>query len=697
MRMRRVVAGVGSVVSWSALVVGVGFGGSGCGGKPPAAPVAEVKAPPPTPVAPVEPVIDLSPVPDPEGLVVVARIGNPDAVARAVGAWTHLPLPGGRELLRSAVGSDIADVVDLAQPVDAAVRILPGDIGRSTRGGSRKKTKVFAAFSIAAGSLESAKTKLGASHRLIPGPDGQFKVEGALRKSKSRSFSDEEEGSAGGDEDGCVLAPAAAPSGTDASKPAARLVCGEGASIEALLPYLTRTLARQAASSDLHVELRSQPVREPINELRRGLPDFAGGLFGRGSSSGIAALADAAVAEAVDLVNDADKVVIDARVAETGVVATSRVAFQSKTSLFARLATPQAKTEPPPSAFWHLPADTDLGLFSRGSDPGLFDHPRELVVNAIADGATLAALPEADARAVRDLTERTLPLLTRGAAIYAKGYDSAALQKAVDARLNAKPDDPAAKAEGARGLFEEFVGWHLYQSSEPIAKTGPLLKDWSTFWNRAGVAKWMKDKAFDAKTVPKVRVAPLPAGVTLPKDSVHLELTVPREEVVYVPEPPAVVRPQAGGPKPSLPVAKPPAQKRKTIALKPYVFHVFAVPDAGTTWFAFGMNEKLVAKKVAASLTAAPQTETLAKVESLKALRDGKMHAGGFVSLRAGLGVTALDRRSRSPFAAMATLPNKGATPIVMTFAPEGDKTAVSTFEIPRGVIEDGLRLVLAQ
>ena len=56
----------------------------------------------------------------------------------------------------------------------------------------------------------------------------------------------------------------------------ARLVCGpNNAAVEALAPYLTRTMPRQNWPADLHVEIRPEPIRGPLGEMRGALPMLA--------------------------------------------------------------------------------------------------------------------------------------------------------------------------------------------------------------------------------------------------------------------------------------------------------------------------------------------------------------------------------------------------------------------------------------
>jgi len=663
-----------------------------CGSPPPPQPVT---SPPPTNpiVVEKEKPIDVSPVPDPPNLILVGRITKPDALVQAAAAWTKLPLPSGADLVRSIADDSVGDVVDLTQPIDVA-----GTIGLSRHG-----IDPLFAFSVSVKSFDQARGRLGSQHKLVPIGNGALRVVGIGKHSRPpppprmpgeapRDDDDDDD-----DGDGCVLAHA---------MQGARIVCGESAALESLVPYLTRTLPRQTWTSDVHLELRPEPVRGPLAELRGSLPALARSMMGS-QSPAVRELVDSGIGEVMDIVSDAQKLQIDAQVNESGVVASTRFDFQSTKSTFARVLTASDKAGEAPPAFWHLPGDTDTALFGRGTDPKLWEHPRELLTNLLVEAADSAQMPEAERKAVKDLIgDRMLTLFTNGGFVYGKGFDQAAIEKITAARKNVKPDDQANRDETTRLLLEQVVGWHLFQVTEPVAKVGPILKDWSALWNRPAFAKWFQSKSgvTNASTLPKMRLAPNPAGVTMPKDTVHLEVTIPRDDIIepsvsMTPPPPP---PPPGGKRPP-PTPAPKLAPPKKIARKPIVFHVFAVPDGSATWLAFGLDPKLVAQKAAASIATAPDANTLGKVgKGNEALREGKMNGGGLFTIRGFAVLAALDHDSeRTPFTLLGTLPAKGATPITMTARADGPSgsarggTGHGTLRVSRAVIEDMVKLVM--
>lgn len=664
-----------------------------CGGAPPVAPTTPSK---PVAVAPPEPPPDVTAVPEPAGLMLVARVAKPDGILKTLGTWTRLPLPGGADLVRSLADDSVADAVDVSQPVDGAIAL----------GGSKRDPKPLIAVSVPVRSFDDAKAKLSSKHKLTPGKNGQLLIEGIGRsavsdegRSRGHAAADEDDD----DAETCVLSPASS---------GARLVCGEKEAIDALSPYLTRTLTRQTWTSDIHVEVTLAAVREPLMQVRSALPVLARSMLGS-SSPALAQLVDAGVNELVDFVGDTNRMTLDAQLSGSGLSATLKVDYSRAQSLVAKVATsnPQRADVPPP-AFWHLPADSDVALYGKGSDPKLFEHPKELLGNVFLEATEGAGMPEPERKAVRELVvDRMLGLFT-GPLVYGKGYDAAAVDKALAARNAVKPGDTAARDEAERVLSEQVLGWHLVQVTEPITKVGPILKDWSQLWNRSAFAKWAKQQS-SAKMLAQMRIVPMPAGVTLPKDAVHLEIVMPRADLEEMPAPsPVRAGPVQGqlpgakagaGAKPAAPAKPAAAPKPKLIPRKPLVLHVIAVPDQGGTWIGFGLDGKLLAQKAAASLSNGPDGATLGKTPGAEALRDVKANGAFLATLRGFLVFTALEHGSRSPFGMVSQLPGKGSTPIVLTFLSQGPSqaspggSAVATFKLPRPAIEDIVKLAMSR
>lgn len=644
---------------------------SGCGSPPPPS-VVTVPAKP-LAVA-VEPPPDVTAVPEPAQLFVVARVTKPEAVTKTLGTWAKLPLPGAADLVRSIFDDSVADAVDLSQPVDGAVAL----------GGGKRDPRPLVAVSVAVKSFDDARDKLGAKHKLVASTNGDLRIEdmgvGGVGKRAPNEDDDNES-------DACVLTHASA---------GARLVCGQGDALEVLAPYLARTLPRQTWPSDLHVEVTLAALREPFAQVRQALPMLARSLAGAPSPA-LARLVDAAVGEMGEIVDDTARMTLDAQLAVDGLQTTVRVDFQRAQSLVAKLAASNAqKADVPPAAYWHLPSEADFALFGSGFDPKLFEHPRKLLGDFALESADGASMPEAERKALRELVvDRMLGLVT-GPFVYGKGYDGAAVEKAYAANQAVKDSDLAAKDRSKRVLFEQVLGWHLLQVREPITKVGPMLKDWAQLWGRPAFVKWAKQKS-SSKMLASMRITPPPAGVTLPKDTVHLEIVMPRADLE---EAPAPARAEAPGK-----VAPAPPSRGKKIARRPLLLHILAVPDQGGTWLGLGLDGKLLAQKAAgaASTVPTPQAATLADAPALQALRDAKVNGAFFATPRGFLVYTALASLSRTLYPKLGQLPSKGTTPVLVTSVSEqpSDKAAggasLMTIKVPRATIEDILKIGMAR
>jgi hypothetical protein len=644
-----------------------------CGSPPPAANSAPLPVPTTTQSSEKQP--DISPVAEPPGLVAVARVEKPEAVLAAAGGWTHLPIPNGAELLRSITEDSIAEVIDLSQPVDAAAAMAL----------SRHGIDQLLAFSVAVKSFDQAKSRLGAQHRLEPGSNGDFRIVGLGTRSGPPSRDPRHphaDAEAQDDDDGddglpCVLAHAAF---------GARLVCGNAASLEALAPYLTRTLPREKWSKAVHVEIRPDPLRAPLQGLRAAIPGMGQALFGT-TSPAVSDLLNASVGEAFDLLGDTQRLQIDASVADSGLVLDATLELRAKNSTIGKILASSGRPEAPPAAFFHLPAETDVAFFGNGSDPKLFDRPRELIANVLVEAAESGGMPASERQALKDLVgDRMLSIFTNGPGLYAKGYDQAGVERALRARQAVKPTDVPGLSEAKRVLLEQAVGWHLVRVGEPLAKVAPMLRDWSALWNRPAFAKWARSKVSDG-SLPQLRLAPGPAGVTLPPGTVHLEIAVPRDDVEL-----ESARGNQRGP-----------SKPKMFHRKPVMVHLFAIPDGSATWLAFGMDGKLAAEKALASLSSGPDKTTLRSAAAGKDLvAAGPMTSGGFVTLRGLAVLTAMEAYEEgSPFTLLGTLPSKGAVPLVLSSAPNPPSASapagasVVTVRIPRGIIEDTAKLIM--
>jgi hypothetical protein len=216
----------------------------------------------------------------------------------------------------------------------------------------------------------------------------------------------------------------------------------------------------------------------------------------------------------------------------------------------------------------------------------------------------------------------------------------------------------------------------------------------------------VKEKTGHAK-LSQVRIAPLPAGSPLPKDTVHLEITIFRDSVETPPSPPLPMptgkKPAPGATPKGMPPVHVTAAPRKSTPRKPVVVHFFAISDAGKTWIAFGLDPKLVSIKAASALSSTVSAATLAQRPGFEGIRDAKVNGGGFFTLRGFLVMSAMKAGGRSPWRALEATSDAGGSPNVFTFTslpPSGDArtsagSLVASLRVPRAVVEDFVRLAV--
>jgi hypothetical protein len=366
------------------------------------------------------------------------------------------------------------------------------------------------------------------------------------------------------------------------------------------------------------------------------------------------------------------------------------IAFETKRALISQLGTAHTdKVGPPPAAFHHLPSDTDFAMWGSGIDAKLVEHPRDLVLRAIAQAAKDEKLSDADNKAVADALSHTFAL-TSSPTLYAKGYDEVALHNA------------AAKEESTdafpRQMVTSTVGWHLWRVEEPIAKVGPTVKEWATTWNRPSLQKWAKSEWGKEHAPPTMRVTPVPAALKLPKDTVHLEISIDvNEPTPTAPPPPPVNMRGAPGGKASAPKAVA-ARAAKRAPEKPVVLHIFAIPDAGATVLAIGLDDKLAAQKALASLSTAPSTDTLSSAAGFESFKDARGTGGGFMTMHALIG---LSKIGRDPSKRLVGLSNNARTPFAFTFSSTqpGDRgregAMTTTIRVPKDLIIDFAKMAM--
>jgi len=527
--------------------------------------------------------IDTSAVPEPAGLLARGHMGKPEETAKHAAQLSGMPVPTAAEMVGFATGDELGKAVDMDKPVDFAVALV---------GGGRLPRPSFA-VSIPLRSLDDAREKLG-KYKLIPGDNGTARVEGLLPPEDS-----------GDSPKTCLLTPGAG------SAPA-RLVCGEVAGVEALAPYLARTYAREAATNDLHVEVLTGKGRDALDAMRRMLPRMA--TAGMSSSlrrkPAVNELVETMVGDATDFAVDSEKIVIDLETKGEGAQAKVRVFFKTTNATSSKIALGQGYPASPPASLARLPGDVLGGAWSTGNPVALTAHFNEVAKRAftevLAEESQLTDKEKADLP--KNVFDKLSPALD-GLWTYGFGLDAESVAKT---EQEARKADDKTRRQKEMDMEAARLGYHLFHTTSPgqqvlegakglaqvmeasIARAQAKQKDssWKTSFKSAGASKGM------------------PAG------SLHYVMT--RE---YVP---------AKGDK---------EPKRKVQC------HLLAAKDGPGAAIGIGCDEKVLASRLASSLTGAarPPAPALA-AEVLQA----HGHRGAFLTPRVIEWGIAMERGRRS-------------------------------------------------
>jgi hypothetical protein len=609
-----------------------------------AAPVAlPVAAPVATAVAKAPFSPDLSPVPEPGGLVVYAHASHPAATLKSALDLAKAPLPGSFELSRELAGEDIGDLVDPNAPVDLVL----------INGGAGMTVPWAAAASVR--SLDAVRAALPRYWVLATGDsDGSYVIRPAEDAARGTTLHP------------CEVTPSAGPSRY-------RLVCGASRqALGYLAPFLARTAPLRAWDNDAHVELYTTPLKPFARLIRSEAPHLIESMLGLGEDAQptTMALVKAVLTDLVDLVGDLDKVEINVALVPEGAHVAVQSSFSSRDSMVARVLTSfPERASRPTDFFWRLPKESDTAVFSHGYDPKDLVHARDLLVSLAEGALSQGGLAEADRKAIAAAFDS---VLSDAPFVVARGSDTVAMQKAL---VEFRAANETAKAGAARAALEPYVGWWVLGSDEPPARLQGVFRGLSKAMSRPGVAQWLKSHV-EGVPPPTLRIAAVPP--TLPHGTMHAELAVH-------------VRPDEGSPSPA--ARSKPGVPAPPIPLE---FHVLIVPEARAgavrTWMVVASDLRLAVTRARELLNAEQGATTLSSRRGLDALQGISVNSGGFTSLRAWVSLSPEPAstgpgKAGDPLGLLASLPSQGESPIV--FSATSNRHADST---PTSGVSDSSR-----
>jgi|GEM_PF-617400 len=639
-----------------ALLLGV-LALSACTGQPPPPPAQPVpqptQAPPPTSTAPAEP--DLSPAPAPKNVVAVGRWANVAGSMKAAEKVGKLPFPLDSVLQKELDDKDMFALLKLDSSIDGVLILDPSS--------PSDDPKPLGAVSLPLRSLKDAVDLANRAGKPVTLRPGVYRI------GRARNMVCDLSASVG-----------------DAP---ARLICSEHErDLDLLVPWMTRTLpTEKLGTGDLHFELRAEGLRDRYKEeLERFGPVLPGLVNKKLRDEGIQqqALIDLASNMAGDLpkvANDLDVLSLDMKLdgEKSEASVSGAVRFKSNSSWVTKMMTHRNdKAGAPPAIFWQAPKDSDSASFNRGTDPKLFDGLREGLAAGV-QGLLGGKIDGGDVKAISDLFAK-LPLTDAQAVVVARGH--------IDSKDRPKPikkEDvkPADVLKATQEQVRHAVGWSLVgieaKGDQQVAWLRDLVKAYNSKTLQATIKKGLGKGG--AEHLPTVKSVGAPKGAPAGTFAVEFSLPVSSKDLWHK-------NGRLHGHR-----EMPKAEAKGNLSLL-----VTVTPDGNRTWIGVSSDAAALGSHLAAVKEGAPKEGTLASHSGLDALKNGTVTGGGFLSI--GAIVTAVSNTSKSFLSererkeldgAIAAMPNKGETPILMLSTGTTGATPTNSVEVrfQKGTLDD--------
>jgi len=399
-----------------------------------------------------------------------------------------------------------------------------------------------------------------------------------------------------------------------------RLVCAED---RELLQRSAKYVARTLPAQGLDVDARVTFSRTWLRAYAAGMTEKSASMPPSGARLGPVLLSR--------LIDDLGEARVDVMFGETDVVIAAVLDFTRRESELTRVLTPKTTPAPPPPAFYALPADSRLALYSRGATaedlaPLRAAFGGELQTAMVGQGYTVE-----QATAMREKVEAVL--LRGGPFVLAAGVSSAL------PALGAGPAHGAAPKRAPDAARAALAPWVIVQSEESPEKLIPAVRALVEGAQAAAAARPEAQRS----TTPvrpehvELRIVPLPPALSLPPGALRLEVL-------------STAQPK-GAPRPS----------------------IFVVPHKDTTWLGYGEDAGAVADRLRTAFGERKDAPTLASTKEASSLHN----EFAFTALTTTLSGVALLTGGRSSPAEMAALtgtlaaiaqgPDHGTQPIIVT------------------------------
>jgi hypothetical protein len=555
----------------------------------------------------------MSPVPEPDVLQVTVHFAHPKATFDQVSTFLK-PLAAilGKSpdvdletLIDKAAGAHLGALVDLDKPLDVAMSDFDDD-GDPTVVASAILDDADAARPMLEREYVWTTTGLGTA-RLDLRPDV----------------------AAGGDTKPCMIYPAAGKS--------SRIVCAETPkALEAMGPYVARTMSKLAGQDDVRVEVFVKHLAAAKKAVAEGL---ASG--GADQDAGEKLLHEIAG----KLPDDVGRVIFEGSFDGKTVDARFTTRFVSAASPLTRALVGLGAPGAPPAVFERLPHDAFAAWYGRGTSQAdveplahlLFDGLRDWVVE---DGYTEAAADSAVAP-LRKV------FFTGHAWAVALGDPADRARTALDAYVDGGKTTPAARAKASTGSR----GWFVAGLEEA---PDVWIDAWRAFVRADALRPTHKPST--KHEAPKENthffVTPVPASLQLPAGTLHVEARATQN--------PAWLAAHHGW------------KTAPGDSYLPHTQHFFVVPDGTRTWIASAEDPALAAAQARAALAGAPAA-TMASRTDIDALRKSPASQGGFLSVAAIASWWASEstdhglKKAHDSLSGLAGLTNAGMTPVPLS------------------------------
>lgn len=519
------------------------------------APLAIGPAAAPGPAPPVR--VEAPPRP-PDDLALLVRVNDPEQMMREVvsilppGSAAAVSALDPTQLVTLLLGRRLGSVIDLAQPIDVV------SIG----------TRSESTFVVSMAVKQDAEPKLGEG--LVLREEG-----GLVHIGKP-----DDSGADAGRISACAFAAAAGRATT-------RLVCAsDEASLDAAAAYLARNVAAEPLDADARLSVPGRILRAKRDGTTKAIGDAASARLG------------AAIVER--FIDEIDRVDVDLRFLGSGIEIGLDLRLSGRESMLARAIVPRTKPAPPPAAFYRLPADAIVSLYTTGALAEDLAPLRKVLADdlertLVEDGH----LPE-KTHALRDRIESLV--LTGGPLVFATGIAGGrdGADKALAAIDGARTADEARVLGQARSAL---LPWMMFEVEEPGEKWTQSLRD--IVKRGEDVDKTRKPGSKSSVTADPdgdhvdVKVRALDPALKLPKDTLHLEV---------------LLTPRTKG--------KHPTRKG----------HLFVVPRGAATWMGYSEDASAIASRLRLAIDDASDAGTLARSTDAATLRARSALGAGLVS-----------------------------------------------------------------